>query len=225
MMNLFTIHIDIMIVLYLLSYYVHPAIAFSSKPIVSDLRTVKGTSPSEGIRSQISKESFAYQSAIDANVEIRVSSEEKGLGVFATSKIPIGTLIGCYNGETLTYSQAEARYSWSEEAVKSEEDIQWINSRVQSGQGLTGHYLFTMPNGDFVDAEDANVSSWCRFMNHAEERTEQCNVKAFLRAETGDQIVEFPLMYTIQDIDLNEELCFDYGVNYFVEDLKYTEKV
>ena len=65
---------------------------------------------------------------------------------------------------------------------------------------MTGHFLFELPNGSFVDAEDADKSSWVRFMNHADPETPDCNVKAFIKTSIADEDEEFPLMYAISDI-------------------------
>lgn len=172
-----------------------------------------------GVRPELSKETQAYRSAIELasthgiGIDIRKASEEKGLGVFATTKIPLGTFLGKYDGEILEYSQVQRRY-WNT-GDKNEEDLLWEDSRTRRGQGVTGHYLFGMPDGSYVDAEDADVSSWPRFMNHVDEGSEGCNVKYFLKAETGDEIGDYPLMFTIEDIDVGQELCWDYGKYFF----------
>lgn len=155
-------------------------------------------SPHVGIRPELSKESHAYRSAEGVNIEIKLASEEKGLGVFATSNISQGTLLGNYTGEVLTIKQVQARF-WGK-CECDESDLSWGKSRLERGQSVTGHYLFELPNGSFVDAEDAEVSSWCRFMNHAEESSEGCNVKAFIQSTIGGEVMKFPLMYAIEDI-------------------------
>jgi len=170
-------------------------------------------SPHIGVRPELSRESHAYYTAEDVDIEIRLASEVKGLGVFATSDIPCGTLLGNYTGEVMTISQVRTRFWGKGECDK--DDISWGKSRIERGQGVTGHYLFELPNGSFVDAEDADVSSWCRFMNHAEQSSEDCNVKAFIQAEIGGEIMPFPLMYAIEDIQKGDELCWDYGGKFF----------
>lgn len=170
-------------------------------------------SPHLGIRPELSKDSHAYRSAEGVDVEIKFASEEKGLGVYATSNIAQGTLLGNYTGEVLTISEVQARF-WGKREC-SEGDLSWGKSRIERGQGVTGHYLFELPNGSFVDAEDADVSSWCRFMNHAEECSKSCNIKAFIQTKIGGETMTFPLMYAIEDILRGEELCWDYGGKFF----------
>mmetsp|Transcript_5787 Transcript_5787/g.12216 ORF Transcript_5787/g.12216 Transcript_5787/m.12216 type:complete len:226 (+) Transcript_5787:1143-1820(+) len=169
-----------------------------------------------GIRPELSKNSYAHQSAIGCDygtIDIRVSSQVRGLGAFATRDIPLGTFLGYYNGETMVLSEVKARF-WSK-ATKTQADLDWETSRIARGQGVTGHFLFELPNGSFVDAEDAEVSSWIRFMNHEKAGTKMCNVKAFIKAENDDDEAEFPLMYAIEDIKVGEELCWDYGGQFF----------
>lgn len=170
-----------------------------------------------GIRPELSKDSYAHRSAVECScgaIDVRIASEVKGLGAFATSDIPFGTVVGKYDGETLDRKAVEARF-WNKRN-KTTDDIDWEQSRKLRGQGLTGNYLFELPNGSFVDAEDAEKSSWVRFMNHAETETVGCNVKAFIKTSIGDDDEEFPLMYAISDIKEGEELCWDYGGKFFV---------
>jgi len=154
-----------------------------------------------GIRPELSKDSYAHRSAVECSsgtIDVKIASEEKGLGAFATSTIPFGTLLGRYNGETFVLSEVEARF-WNK-ANKTAEDLDWEQSRTTRGQSITGHFLFELPNGSFVDAEDADKSSWVRFMNHADPESSECNVKAFIKTMMGDEDEEFPLMYAIADI-------------------------
>jgi len=204
------------------------AFSFSSPPSPSsqslppkDDSSIKKTvgGSSIGVRPDLNKDTQAHRSTLELSsthgidIDIRKASEEKGLGVFATTKIPLGTFLGKYDGEILEYPQVQRRY-WNT-GDKNEEDLLWEDSRTRRGQGVTGHYLFGMPNGSYVDAEDADVSSWPRFLNHADEGSEGCNVKYFHKAETGDEIDDYPLMFTIEDIDVGEEMCFDYGKYFF----------
>lgn len=156
-----------------------------------------------GIRPELSKDSYAHTSAVGCSfgsVDIKVSSEEKGLGAFATCAIPFGTLLGHYNGESLDLKQVQSRYWLKGEVAQTEDDIAWELSRSCRGQGTTGHFLFQLPNGTFVDAEDADKSSWVRFMNHADEDSPHCNVRAFMKTDMADEDEEFPLMIAISDI-------------------------
>jgi SET domain-containing protein len=157
-----------------------------------------------GIRPALPKTSWAHQSAEQAGVEIAVASESKGLGAFATRSIKFGDYLGAYSGEKLTQEEVKARF-WGR-SPPDQNDLKWIQSRLEREQGITGSYLFEMKDGYFVCAEDARVSSWCRFMNHAAEGTPECNVKAFDRISPDGELEEFPQMYAIRDIEEGEEL-------------------
>jgi hypothetical protein len=118
-----------------------------------------------------------YDSARDAGISIQ-KTMTNGFEAFATSLIPSGTRIGAYVGEFLTRSQVEARY-WNTPKCKPA-DRRWLQSRNVRNQGRTVDYLFDM--GDnidniFMDTEDTDISSWCRFMNHAAEDCDECNVE------------------------------------------------
>ena len=162
-----------------------------------------------GIRPTLSSTCLAHQSAVEAGICIKVASPEKGLGAFAMTAIPVGEYIGEYSGERMTRHQVQARY-WGKR-TKDVDDQDWEQSRLERGQGITGNYVFEMKDGAFVDTEDADVSSWCRFMNHATEGSVQCNVKAFDRIRANGQLLDFPIFFAIRDIAEGEELLWDYG--------------
>lgn len=110
-------------------------------------------------------DSFSHLSALKDGIEILPASHGKGMGAFTTSAIAKGSTVGEYTGEHLTQRDVEARY-WDQRTV-NKHDRKWKNSRRRRNQGLSGDYLFDMGNGNFIDGEDADVSSWCRFANHA----------------------------------------------------------
>jgi hypothetical protein len=157
-------------------------------------------------------ENFSYESANEAGIKVRIASTAKGLGAFATSHIPLGTLLGEYRGETLTPDEVKARF-WGKRKPDSHDEA-WINSREKRGQDTTGNYLLELPHGGFVDAEDQDVSTWCRFMNHADENS--CNVMPFMQSEIGGKFHTWPRMYAIHDIEIGQELCWDYGEYFFI---------
>lgn len=168
------------------------------------------TSPQRPI---LDSTSFAHRSAEAAgNVRIGPSSEEKGLGAFSRSPITFGTHVGKYTGEILTLREVKARFWGKAELDKS--DLQWMASRRERNQGLSGNYVFELKDGSFVDAEDGDKSGWCRFLNHAREGTTECNLKAFDQQTVGGEFT-IPYFYAIRDIAVGEELCFDYGENFY----------
>ena len=94
------------------------------------------------------------------------------MGAFSTVAIVKGATLGEYTGEVLTRKEVEARY-WGLRK-ENKHDRKWRKSRVRRNQGISGDYLFDMGNDGpgkdiFIDGEDADVSSWCRFANHAKE--------------------------------------------------------
>jgi SET domain len=155
---------------------------------------------------------LAYSSVSDCDfVEIAPADGDKGLGAFATRLIKLGEYIGQYYGEILTLQEVNARYFGK--AIPSTNDQRWCASRNARCQGMTGHYVFEMKSGDFVDAEDGDKSSWCRFMNHASEDTPECNVKAFDKLTIGGDLLVYPQFFAMRDIQKGEELCYFYGEN------------
>jgi SET domain-containing protein len=173
-------------------------------------------SPKKSKRPKISETSMAHASARDAGISIQ-QTMTKGLGAFATSPIPLGTWVGTYTGEFLTRCQVEARY-WKTRHCKPD-DRQWLKSRTTRNQGKTGDYLFDMGDDIFIDAEDTDISSWCRFMNHAAEDCIECNIetKWTKQVKEGSKITQQASLWfvTIKDIQVGEELLYDYGDSYW----------
>lgn len=157
--------------------------------------------------------SFSHISAQQAGIQIRPAAGNKGLGAFATSFIPMGSLLGEYKGEKMTKNEVNARFYGRRE--RDQADIDWMESRSRRGQGVTGNYLLEATDGVYVDCEDEDVSTWCRFMNHDDEGTDGCNVKAFIQSVKGEDFLQWPRMYAISDIEIGEELCW--GKKQFVK--------
>ena len=86
-------------------------------------------------------------------------------------------------------------------------------------QGRSGDYLFDMGDDVFMDAEDTDISSWCRFMNHAAQDCDDCNVETewTKQVREGKRIVQQPSLWfvTMKDIQVGEELLYDYGDCYW----------
>ena len=160
-------------------------------------------------RPNLSDECLALRSAAIANIDIHHSSEAKGLGAFSAAPIKSGTYMGEYSGETMSLSEVNARF-WS----KREPDVadkSWAESRKQRNQSITGNYIFSLDEETFVCAEDADQSSWTRFMNHAPDETHDCNVRPFMQTSIGGDIHSYPRFFAIRDIEVGEELQYNYG--------------
>uniref|UniRef100_A0A7S4IEB2 SET domain-containing protein n=1 Tax=Odontella aurita TaxID=265563 RepID=A0A7S4IEB2_9STRA len=178
----------------------------------------------------IPTDSFAHLSAIQDGIEILPASGGKGLGAFACRGIAKGTTIGEYTGEILTRLEVEARYWGLRKGNKH--DRKWRNSRRRRNQGISGDYLFDMGSDVFIDAEDADVSSWCRFANHAKpnDGTTACNVEARARTVktklSGKRVrggvneeeeTRHLFFVALYDIEAGTEICYDYSTEYWDE--------
>ena len=147
-------------------------------------------------RPVLSRQCLAHRSAVIADISIHQASDVKGLGAFATGRIACGTYLGDYSGESMTHNEVRARF-WN----KRDPDIadqKWAESRRARNQSITGDYIFELQDGSFVCAEDGDLSSWTRFMNHAFDDDRECNVKAFMQTETGGDIHRYPRFFAIR---------------------------
>jgi SET domain-containing protein len=168
-------------------------------------------------RPNLEPNGLAYQSAVSAGIRID-KSEGKGFGAFATIPIVQGEWIGDYEGEMLTTQEVKARY-WNLGKPKKD-DRRWKKSRKRRGQGMSGDYLFDLSDDIYVDGEDTDASGWCRFMNHAEETKQECNVKteSSRKYSNGENVILPRLWFTAKrDIEAGEELLYDYGDGYWEE--------
>jgi len=175
-------------------------------------------------RPKLAKDCHSLLDAESNGIAIR-NTKSKGMGAFlgyGTTEIKAGQFLGEYKGEFMTGKEVEARY-WGTRKMKTA-DRRWRKSRKQRQQGLSGDYLFDMGDDIFLDAEDADVSSWCRFMNHASEVDQDscCNVETMfspLRCNDGNENgeMEMPRLWFVarRDIVSGEELLYDYGDSYW----------
>lgn len=157
--------------------------------------------------------SRAMLSIGEAEVPVAIQDAgAKGLGVFATERIEAGVYVGEYEGEILSGRDIEVRYEGK--GVPNAEDLAWRESREEREIGVTGDYIYGCGEDIFVDAEDSDLASWCRFINHAPMDSEECNLqgKSLPKAYSGKPKVWF---VTRRAIDPGEELHFDYGDEYF----------
>ena len=158
----------------------------------------------------------------------------KGKGVFATRDQPCGSIVGLYYGEELTQREFACRHGWNHGLrvdLSAEERDQLALRRARldaltpaSGRPMPkgalngGSYalllLPDMPESArglpgvvaWIDAEDPNLSSWCRFINHADTAETGCNCE--LRVDGWRRLV---WIETCRDIANGEEILFHYG--------------
>ena len=161
----------------------------------------------------------------------------KGLGVITNKPFWKGEFIGDYKGEIMTEEVKDRRYLSSLKDKLTNEDREWIQTRLDRGQTLTGCYLYgvDLPDGTnnyamfgkkkaeeetkpkkriFVDAEDEYHSLWTRFINHASPPHNNVNPKSVPESYDGKPRVWF---MANRDIEVGEEICFDYGDDYWLE--------
>lgn len=159
----------------------------------------------------------------------------KGLGVITNKPFWKGEFIGDYKGEIMSEEVKDRRYLKSLEDKLTDEDRAWIQSRLDRGQTLTGCYLYGVslddedvykrffkkqddeeetPNRIYIDAEDEYESLWTRFINHASPPHNNVNPKSVPESYDGKPRVWF---MANRDIQPGEEICFDYGDDYWLE--------
>mmetsp|Transcript_16169 Transcript_16169/g.44769 ORF Transcript_16169/g.44769 Transcript_16169/m.44769 type:complete len:217 (-) Transcript_16169:93-743(-) len=142
----------------------------------------------------------------------------KGFGVVTNVRIPAGQVVGDYKGEVMTEEEKDRRYLESCAHLRQPADDLWRKSRLDRGQTITGTYLYGVhvPNQSsqiFVDAEDEYHSLWTRFLNHASPPAANVNPKSLHQGIDGKPRVWF---VSIRDIEAGEEICFDYGDDYWL---------
>lgn len=162
----------------------------------------------------------------------------KGLGVITNKAFKIGEFIGNYEGEIQIMSEEvkDRRYLKSLEHKLTDEDREWMQNRLDRGQTITGTYLYGVdldvgnaykhfgrkhedteeetPDRIFVDAEDEYESLWTRFINHASPPLDNLKPMSVPESYDGKPRVWFMAK---RDIEPGEELCFDYGEDYWLE--------
>jgi len=121
-------------------------------------------------------------------VEVLDTGTGRGHGLFAAAPIADGTYLGDYTGEVLTHREYLARYP--------AEDARYVLSA----------------NTDYnIDAADPSAASLLRFLNHSTSPNCFYDVQRVRR-----QRQKRVCFFTSRDVAAGEELCFDYGRQYWV---------
>ena len=141
------------------------------------------------------------------DVEVRSAGPAKGDGLFATSAISEGAYLLDYLGEALDEEALYARFG----------------DPADPAAPIGGPYVFELTADTFVDGADPALSNLARYMNHAPSDVQACNVR---REKVGgrDCLVRLPgtacepsvRFWAARDIAPGEELCFDYGEEYWL---------
>mmetsp|Transcript_57013 Transcript_57013/g.127292 ORF Transcript_57013/g.127292 Transcript_57013/m.127292 type:complete len:235 (-) Transcript_57013:737-1441(-) len=167
----------------------------------------------------------------------------KGSGAYCVRRITCGSVVGIYRGELLTEREMFVRHcpqslisprgpcsapTFSEQATMEERVIRLsalpADVAPRGGSVNDGAYILALlpetwhPLGvsapAYIDGEDPNRSSWCRFLNHAPqempgEPVSSCNLQ-LLR----DGRRHLAWFVARRDVEEGEELLFDYGAFY-----------
>lgn len=162
----------------------------------------------------------------------------KGRGAFATRPIAAGAVVGVYWGEYLTQRAHAARHGWRSgttvaDLTRREHDELAARARRLHALGADGPmhgadngsaYCFSLLPDDllaalgstmlpsrpaYIDGEDPNLSSWCRYVNHCAETHRECTLEPKCDGHRG--LVWFEAR---RPIAAGEELAFDYSEHY-----------
>lgn len=164
----------------------------------------------------------------------------KGNGVFATQRLRAGSVIGVYMGEVLSpkaFQQRHNRFQGCLAAVlrlcprcidRERYDRLSILKPGRApigGFGNGGSYVVCLAERRlvewsakeqpdrpmYIDAEDADRSSWCRYINHADGSDgDRCNCELRVAAEPQPRA----WLVARREIQPGEEVQFDYGPRY-----------
>ena len=181
------------------------------------LAAIEEETPAKDASAAVPLDTPARQS-LPPNLSLRLMPG-KGLGVVANQPIANGEFVGEYQGEVMSEEVKDRRYLSSLQDKLTDEDREWIQSRLDRGQSLTGCYLYgvSLPHDKgriYVDAEDEHESLWTRFLNHASPPLNNVNPKSIHESWDGNLRVWF---VANRDIAEGEEICFDYGDDYWLE--------
>ena len=120
--------------------------------------------------------------------EVRKSVDaDKGDGLFALRPIEEGTYLFAYEGELLDEEAMFARYPQAD-----------------------GRYIACINDDLYIDGADPALSNMARWMNHASATNANVYWKKQRRGE--NKAMHF---YALRAIGPSEELCFDYGSDYW----------
>eukprot|EP01041_Mallomonas_annulata_P011600 gene11600-24285_t len=140
-------------------------------------------------------------------LEVRDTGTIKGSGLYVTNPVQKGQFIGEYKGETLSYKQYKSKYPTG-------------NSQ----------YVFLLSNNEqrrnrkYIDANNIHTSNLIRYTNHChispntEAVTISIPLKQDIKSSTSACTKSLSCIYlqAIRDINIDEELLFDYGPLYTI---------
>ncbi|KAG7370563.1 SET methyltransferase domain containing protein [Nitzschia inconspicua] len=158
-------------------------------------------------------------------IQVKDTGTVKGYGAFAKSPLPRGTFLGFYEGDLVQSRECLDRLidrrvkEWSLNHDK-------VTTKKESSPAMD--YVMSLDGGmTFLDgyARAMNRSVFSPVhLNHADKGTPACNCVRFLEQkpenDQKDGHGKWDSSYTVafftsRDIEENEELCFDYGFNFW----------
>jgi len=126
-------------------------------------------------------------------MELEVASAgKKGMGLFAKTRIKKGKFLMEYAGERMDDFELFRRYGGDTESEEAS-------------------YVMRVTDQEFIDCSNASRSNLARFMNHAGSKSQKCNIEKRVARKPGGRVYFF----AARDIESGEELCFDYGDEYW----------
>ncbi|XP_077582751.1 histone-lysine N-methyltransferase SETMAR [Stigmatopora nigra] len=133
------------------------------------------------------------QKGLSLNLQVCTTSN-RGFGVWTLQPIPCGTFVCEYAGEVISFQEARRRQT----AQRFEENNYIIAVREHAGTGSVTEA--------FVDP--ATVGNIGRFLNHS------CLPNLFMVPVRVHSLIPRLALFAIRDIDVQEELTFDYSGGY-----------
>lgn len=142
--------------------------------------------------------SRVLQNGLRARLFVRPARRHRGWAVHTSEPIPAGAFIAEYVGEVIDRAEAETRGEQQDREGVS--FLFSIDSHVALGSAAAAN-VYT------VDASRAgNVT---RFVNHS--CAPNCRIRSVIW-DSSDACLAHLALYALRDIDVGEELTYDYGV-------------
>ena len=128
------------------------------------------------------------------SIQVRDTGTIKSFGAFCTQPLVKETFLGFYEGKLINIKSS------------SSEDISELVETTDYVVSLDGGATFM---DGFERAQNRDIFSPVH-LNHADKTSAGCNCLRVL-SQQGQEVAFF----TARDVDIGEELCFDYGENYW----------
>ena len=139
---------------------------------------------------------------IDDSCSIR-DAGRKGLGLFATQPIKSGTIVGVYLGELITEQQLRFR---TQMAARHSSNLNPFGMR----------YFAKLAKDAIIDAKFCG--NLTRFANNGGKKESNCKMVKWVRKDHvrgKGRYLQYLCLQAICDIDIDEEITFDYGSAFF----------